>query len=119
MDMAILLLQDNFSGHIIPPNLKNIWVENFEANLTTHVQPLDQGIIHCFKGHYWGKFIHRAINLYDQGIAPAKIYEINQLEVMRIAESAWQSVDTPSKIAGIKLGFYWKSKPFHLMLLSH
>ena len=90
----ILLLQDNFSGHIVPPNLKNIRVENFVANLTAHVQPLDQGIIRCFKGHYRGKFIHRAVNLYDQGITPAKIYEINQLEAMRIAESAWQSVDT-------------------------
>ena len=88
----ILLLQDNFSGHIVPPDLKNIWVENFEANLTAHVQPLDQGIICCFKGHYWAKFIHRAVGLYDQGITPAKIYEINQLEAMRIAESTWQAL---------------------------
>ena len=41
----ILLLQDNFSGHIVSPDLQNIWVENFEPNLTAHVQPLDQGII--------------------------------------------------------------------------
>ena len=37
----ILLLQDNFSGHIVPPNLRNIRVENFEPNLTAHVQPED------------------------------------------------------------------------------
>jgi hypothetical protein len=48
----ILLLQDNFSGHIVPPNLQNIRVENFEPNLTAHVQPKDQGIIRCFKAHY-------------------------------------------------------------------
>jgi len=24
----VLLLQDNFSGHIVPEGLKNIWVEN-------------------------------------------------------------------------------------------
>jgi hypothetical protein len=90
----ILLLQDNFSGHIVPPNLQNIQVENFEPNLTAHVQPLDQGIIRCFKGHYRAKFFHRAVNLYDQGITPAKIYEINQLKAMRMAKSAWQSVDT-------------------------
>ena len=41
----ILLLQDNFSGHIVPPNLQNIRVENFEPNLTVHIQPKDQGII--------------------------------------------------------------------------
>jgi hypothetical protein len=35
----ILLLQKNFSGHIIPDSLWNIHVENFEPNLTAHVQP--------------------------------------------------------------------------------
>jgi hypothetical protein len=42
---TILLLQDNFSGHIVPNNLQNIRVENFEPNLTAHIQPKDQGII--------------------------------------------------------------------------
>ena len=32
----ILLLQDNFSGHIIPDGLTNISVENFQPNLTSH-----------------------------------------------------------------------------------
>ena len=53
----ILLLQDNFSGHIPPNNLQNIQVENFEPNLTAHVQPKDQGIIRCFKAHYRTTFI--------------------------------------------------------------
>jgi hypothetical protein len=44
----ILLLQDNFSGHIVPAGLKNIKVENFEPNLTAHVQPMDQGILFLF-----------------------------------------------------------------------
>ena len=41
----ILLLQDNFSGHIPPEGLTNICVENFTPNLTTLIQPMDQGII--------------------------------------------------------------------------
>jgi hypothetical protein len=90
----ILLLQDNFSGHIVPNNLQNIHVENFTANLTAHVQPLDQGIIHCFKGHYREKYIHRAIDRYDSGITPLKIYDINQLEAMCLANLAWNEVDT-------------------------
>ena len=48
----ILLLQDNFSGHIVPEGLKNIRVENFQPNMTSHVQPMDAGIIRCFKAHY-------------------------------------------------------------------
>ena len=30
----ILLLQNNFSAHIVPPGLLSIWVLNFEPNLT-------------------------------------------------------------------------------------
>jgi hypothetical protein len=53
----ILLLQDNFSAHIIIPNdLENIRVENFSPNLTAHIQPMDQGIIRCFKAHSSGKY---------------------------------------------------------------
>jgi hypothetical protein len=90
----VLLLQDNFSGHIVPPDLQNIRVENFKANLTAHVQPNDQGIIRSFKAHYRAKFIQRAVHHYDRGMSPAKIYNINQLEARRIAETAWHNVDT-------------------------
>jgi hypothetical protein len=48
----ILLLQDNFSAHKPPDNLTNICVENFAANLTTHIQPADSGIIQNFKALY-------------------------------------------------------------------
>ena len=90
----VLLLQDNFSGHIVPPNLQNIRVENFEPNLTAHIQPKDQGIIRCFKAHYHARFIQRAVNCYDEGTSPAKIYDIDQLEAMRMADAAWNDVDT-------------------------
>jgi hypothetical protein len=58
----ILLLQDNFSAHIKPDGLTNIRVENFAPNLTAHVQPNDAGIIRCFRAHYRGKFVSRAID---------------------------------------------------------
>jgi len=90
----ILLLQDNFSGHIVPDGLKRIKVVNFEPNLIAHIQPMDQGIIRCFKAHYHASFIHHAIDRYDSGITPSKIYDINQLEAMQLAEAAWHEVDT-------------------------
>ena len=90
----ILLLQDNFSGHIVPPDLEAIHVENFRPNLTAHIQPNDQGIIRCFKAHYRARFIQQAINRYDEGVTPAEIYDINQLQAMRMAEAAWRDVDT-------------------------
>jgi hypothetical protein len=88
----ILLLQDNFGAHKPPVGLTNITVENFEANLTAHVQPLDQGIIRCFKAHYRSRFIQRAIDNYDKGVTPAHIYNIDQLQGMRIAALAWNEV---------------------------
>ena len=89
----ILLLQDNFSAHIIPDDLQNIRVENFEPNLTAHVQPNDQGVIRCFKAHYCARFIERSINQYDEGITPGNIYDINQLQAMRLADLAWHDVN--------------------------
>ena len=90
----IILLQDNFSGHIIPDGLQNICVVNFEPNLTAHVQPMDQGIIRCFKAHYRAKYIQQAIDRYDTGVTPSEIYDINQLQVMQLADLAWREVDT-------------------------
>ena len=92
----ILLLQDNFSAHINPDDLTNVRVKNFKPNLTAHVQPNDSGIIRCFKAHFHGKFISRAIDQYDNDsdIPTALIYEINQLEAMRLADAAWSEVDT-------------------------
>jgi hypothetical protein len=93
-DRHILLFQDNFSGHIVPDGLTNISVENFEPNLTSHVQPNDAGIIRCFKAHYRSKFIARATDRYDNEVDPSKIYDIDQLEAMRLADLAWNQVDT-------------------------
>lgn len=96
----ILLLQDNFKGHEVPtdPPLSNIRVENFRPNLTSHVQPLDQGIIRCFKAHYRSEFISRSIENYERGVTPADIYKLNILEAMRMAADAWYDVK-PQTIA--------------------
>ncbi|KAF8229915.1 hypothetical protein L208DRAFT_1090963, partial [Tricholoma matsutake] len=67
----------------------NIKVKNFKPNLTTHVQPRDQGIIRCVKAHYWARFIQRAVDHYDEDIPPAEIYNINQLQAMHLADVAW------------------------------
>jgi hypothetical protein len=90
----ILLLQDNFSGHVVPETLTNICVINFEPNLTSHVQPNDQGIIRCFKAKYRACFIQRSIHLYESDITPSRIYDIDQLEAMWLAKKAWEDVDT-------------------------
>ena len=90
----VVLLQDNFSGHSIPDGFQNICVANFKLNLTAHVQPMDQGIIRCFKAHYHARFIQRAISHYDAGVNPSEIYDTNQLQAMQLADLAWHKMDT-------------------------
>ena len=48
----------------------------------------------CFKAHYRTKFIQRTVDLYETGVTPSEIYDIDQLEAMRLAQDAWNEVDT-------------------------
>lgn len=48
----ILLIQDNFSGHIIDFQLRNIELYYLPPNMTAVLQPLDAGMIHRFKTHW-------------------------------------------------------------------
>jgi hypothetical protein len=83
-------LLDNFSGHFIDFEPCNIWLMYFQPNLTLHVQPLDAGIIHCFKAHYHCAFCLCAIELAEE----LDIYEINLLEVVTMVKEAWDAVST-------------------------
>ncbi|KNZ77753.1 hypothetical protein J132_03976 [Termitomyces sp. J132] len=58
------------------------------------MQPIAQGIIRCFKAHYHTSYIEHAIDQYDSGATSSEIYDINQLEAMQLAETAWNEVDT-------------------------
>ena len=58
--------------------------------MTSFVQPLDQGIIRCFKAHYRKAFCLRAIEFDDAGADD--IYKIKLLEAMLIAKEAWDTV---------------------------
>ena len=52
----ILLLLKNFKGHALPEGgVSHIQVEFFSLNLTSHVRPLDAGIIKCFNSYYQKK----------------------------------------------------------------
>ncbi|EJU04651.1 DDE-domain-containing protein [Dacryopinax primogenitus] len=88
-----LLLVDGFSAHKIDASkFTNVRVEILPPNMTSHIQPLDQGIIRCFKAHYRSKTIHRAIERESGGADMQHMYEINQLEALNLAEQAWWEV---------------------------
>jgi hypothetical protein len=74
----VILLLDNFPGHDISYKPENIRLEPLAPNMTSFVQPLDSGIIRCFKAHYRRAFCDRAIELDEAG--EDNIYKINLLE---------------------------------------
>jgi len=86
----IALTLDNFTGHTIQYQPKNITLIYFKPGLTLHIQPLDVGIIHCFKAHYQHQFCLCAIEQDDA--EEEDIYKINLLEVITMAERVWKSV---------------------------
>ncbi|KAG0143355.1 hypothetical protein CROQUDRAFT_48932, partial [Cronartium quercuum f. sp. fusiforme G11] len=49
----ILLLLDNFAGHLLPSApLTNVRVEYFHLNMTSHLQSLNSGIIQNFQSNF-------------------------------------------------------------------
>jgi hypothetical protein len=86
----VCLTLDNFLGHDINYQPTNVQIEFFEPNLTAFVQPLDAGVIRCFKAHYRRAFCQRALDLDDAG--EHNIYNVTLLEAMLMAEDAWDSI---------------------------
>ena len=64
-------------------------------NLTSLVQPLDAGIIQCFKALYCQAFCKHAIDL-DEA-SECNIFKIDLHEAMLMAKEAWAQV-TPETI---------------------
>ena len=91
----VCLHPDNFPGHYISYNPTNVELSYFKPNLTAWVQPLDAGIICCFKAHYRRQFCKEALNK-DTG-GEADIYSFNLLDTLHMARNAWKNV-TPETI---------------------
>ena len=91
----ICLLVDNFFGHLIAYTPCHIQLEFFAPNLTSFIQPLDAGIIWCFKALCHQAFCKRAIDLDEAG--EHNIFKIDLHEAMLMAKEAWAQV-TPEAI---------------------
>lgn len=86
----VCLHLDNFSGHYISYEPTNVELLFFKPNLTAWVQPLDAGIIRCFKAHYRQRFCQEALKRDTSG--QADIYSFNLLETLHMACDAWDDV---------------------------
>ncbi|GAA5988972.1 hypothetical protein JCM11641_001261 [Rhodosporidiobolus odoratus] len=92
----VALIWDNASCH--PPAgaiyLDNITIFFFAPNLTSHVQPLDQGIIRWLKARFRKQMLFKTIDLGDLGAEDP--FNITVLEAIRELQKAWK--DMPKKV---------------------
>ncbi|KAG8227227.1 hypothetical protein J437_LFUL008191 [Ladona fulva] len=94
----ILLFVDNCAAHPKDnPYLKNVKVLFYPPNCTSVLQPLDMGIIWCFKQLYRKQLVQRVVSLMDSGtnIEPST-FKINVLQAMHFVLSAWRQVSQTS-----------------------
>ena len=102
-NQRVLLFLDNFSGHFIDKSkLERIKLEFLPPNLTAFVQPLDAGIIQCFKAIYKRLFLERNIDkIYDLNIGH-DFYKITRKEALELIMQAWDLVAAQTIVN------YWK-----------
>ena len=72
-------MPDRGTHHIVPDDLQCIQVKKLAPNLTSHVQPLDAGIIANFKRIYSREFLAQAICCNDDSCNPKDLYKIDLL----------------------------------------
>lgn len=92
----VLIFVDNFAGH---PNLSlsHIRFDFFPPNTTSHLQPLDQGIIHSFKSKYKANLLSLVLSDdLDASECKSKLKNLDLLTAIRILYSSWSEVKADS-----------------------
>ena len=83
-----LLFADNRPAHPVVPCLKAVAAHFLLPNMTAVLQPMDQGVIQCFKSWYKKLLIGKMGNALDSSID----FKVDVLQAMHIAVAAWDHV---------------------------
>jgi hypothetical protein len=87
----ILLFVDNCAAHPKYTSfLRNVKVIRYPANCTSVLQPLDFGVIKCYKQLYRKRLVQTAVCLMDAGKDSKK--KINMLEALHYTVAVLQEV---------------------------
>lgn len=89
-----LLILDNASSHTPGLNLSNVTLQFLPPNTTSHIQPMDAGIIRNFKLYYRKHHVRHLVRCVDE----EKECVINIREAIAYISDAWNSVK-PQTIA--------------------
>jgi hypothetical protein len=88
----VVLLVDNASSHIIddPAKYPHVKIHFLPPNTTSHLQPMDAGIIRTFKAHYKRLYLRHVLREFDSGLESPG--DINVLQAIRLIDAAWKAV---------------------------
>ena len=89
----IIMLMDNARCHKIIDTYSHIDIAYLPPNLTSEIQPCDQGIIRSLKCHYKRRLIQHTVRAHDMNIK----HEIDIYVAMHWLAEAWDNV-TPTTI---------------------
>ncbi|XP_046400914.1 tigger transposable element-derived protein 4-like [Ischnura elegans] len=84
----VLLFIDNCTAHNTIPVMENVKVVFFAANMTSVVQPMDQGIIKNLKHFYRGLLVENILS----GEGNSLKIKLDILEASRMCKQAWDKV---------------------------
>lgn len=101
----IILFLDNCSAHgtyaEMQDSLRNVKLAFFPPNTTSHLQPLDQGIIQSLKVHYRAKLLRDVVAKLGED---QQLKSINVLEAINIVSRCWH-IDIPQPDSFNECGF--------------
>nr|XP_042909800.1 tigger transposable element-derived protein 4-like [Parasteatoda tepidariorum] len=89
----VVLFMDNAPCHSFYENLKSVKLQFLPPNTTSEIQPLDQGVIRCFKLEYRRFVLRRLLSLIDCDKNSSQIIQsITVLDAIRWIRHAWENV---------------------------
>ena len=84
----VLLFADNCPAHPVVTRLKAVAVHFLLPNTTAVLQPMDQGVIQCFKSWYKKLLLGKKGNALNSSID----FKVDVLQAMHFAAAAWDHV---------------------------
>ena len=88
----VLLLMDNAPSHIIPEKLTHVRCEFLPPTTTSHLQPMDAGIINAYKAHYRRYLVRFHVDAIDAGRPP----KVEVSDAIRWTKLSWDEITADS-----------------------
>ena len=87
--LTVLMFVNNCAAHPHITSLEAITLQFLPPNTTSHLQPMDQGIIMNLKVNYRRLLLQHLLQSYDSGATPE---QVNVKEAIEMIDLAWRNV---------------------------